>query len=162
MSRSRWFAIVAVALLAGVILLLILRPETENVATANPEARIIAYLQDNVRPGEPVLVTDLYNNVFTKPDEQQALERLFDTFLKIPGTAADMYMKTSSIPTLAELSAHFGFTIPGEIQVLLRTLEADPRIPTFFDRDATTGEITRIYVDRIMADERFGRILRDR
>jgi hypothetical protein len=45
---------------------------------------------------------------------------------------------------------------------LFRTMESDPRMPRFFERDSSTGEITRIDVDRIAADEKFGKPLRNR
>ena len=32
------------------------------------ETRIVAYLKANVAPGKPVVVSDLYNNVFKTPE----------------------------------------------------------------------------------------------
>jgi hypothetical protein len=151
---------VMAALLAGavaVVLALLLRPQTPS---GNPETRIVAYLKDNVRPGQPVLVTDLYNNVFTRPEEREALERMYDAFFKIPAAAAEIYTSTGKIPTLDELSRRFQFEVPGEMDVLLRVMESDPRAPRFFTRDPATGEITSIDVEAITADERFGKPLR--
>ena len=156
----RWLAAAALAILAGVVVFFVLRPPAEESGSADPETRIIAYLNKNVRPGQPVLVTDLYNNVFRSSQEREVLERLYDEFFKIPASAAQMYIETGKIPTLRQLSDHFAFKVPGEIQVLLRTMESDPRVPKFFERDPASGEITQIYVDRIAADERFGRPLR--
>ncbi len=48
------------------------------------ETRIIQYLQENLKPGVPVVVSDLANEVFTSPEEQLALSGLFNTFFKIP------------------------------------------------------------------------------
>ena len=36
------------------------------------ETRVINYLKANVKPGQPVIVSDLVNKVFKAPDEQQA------------------------------------------------------------------------------------------
>ena len=33
------------------------------------ETRIVEYLKANVTPGRPVVVSDLYNNVFKTPEE---------------------------------------------------------------------------------------------
>src|SRR6185436_20860899 len=44
------------------------------------ETRVINYLKANVKPGQPVIVADLVNRVFKAPDEQQALQRLYNTF----------------------------------------------------------------------------------
>lgn len=160
---SRWLVPAVLAILVGVVLFFFLRPNAaEDAATGDPETRIIAYLKKNVSPGQPVLVTDLYNNVFTSPEDRDALQRLYDTFFRIPAAAAEIYTKTGKIPALEELSAQFQFKIPGEMDVLLRAMESDPRIPRFFERDPATGEITSIDVDRIASDERFGRPLRNR
>src|SRR5262249_17304726 len=99
----------------------------------DPEARIIEYLKANVKPGKPVVVSDLLNNVFKRPEEQQALQRLFNTFFKIPMAAAQFYTQTKKIPTLQQLSDQFGFKVPGEMDVVLRVMESDPRIPKFME-----------------------------
>ncbi|MBI4472161.1 MAG: hypothetical protein HY646_05800 [Acidobacteria bacterium] len=162
LAISKWLAAAVLAILVGVVLLFVLRPNAEDAATGDAETRIIAYLKENVRPGQPVLVTELYNNVFTSTEDREALQRLYDTFFSIPASAAEIYTKTGKIPTLEELSGHFQFKIPGEMEVLLRAMESDPRVPRFFERDPATGEITSIDVDRIASDERFGRPLRNR
>jgi hypothetical protein len=162
MSMFKWFAAGAVIILAGVVLFFSLRTKSEVGSGGDPEARIISYLKKNVKPGQPVLVTELYNNVFTTPEERDALQRLYNISFKVPAFVAETYTNTGTIPKLAELSNQFQLTIPGEMDVLLRSIESDPRVPKFFERDQTTGEITRIYVDRIASDERFGRPLRNR
>lgn len=158
----RWLTVALVAALLGIIVAFVLRPDAEDAPTGDAEARIVTYLKDNVRPGKPVLVTDLYNNVFTAPEEREVLQRLHDEFFTIPAVAAQMYVKTGKIPTLQELSDHFQYKVPGEMDVMLRIMEADPRAPKFLERDPATGEITNIDVDRIAADERFGKLLQGR
>jgi len=125
---------------------------------ADTETRIINYLKANVRPGQPVTVADL-TRVFKTPEEQAVLSRLFNTFFKVPMTVAQLYTQTKRIPTLRELSDQFGFRAPGEMDVVLRILEADPRVPKFLTRDPKSGEITRIDVAAIRADPNFGRIV---
>jgi len=88
------------------------------------------------------------------------LQRLQNMFFKIPASAAEIYAKTGRIPTLNELSDQFQFKVPGEMDVLLRIMESDPRVPKFFERDPATGEIMSIDVDRIAAEERFRQPLR--
>ena len=162
MNWFRWIAAAILAIIAGAVLVFVLRPRQEEAVAGDPETRIIAYLKTNVRPGQPVLVTQLYNNVFTTPEERETLQRLYDTSIRIPAAAAEIYKSTGKIPTLDELSRRFEFKLPGEIDVLLHVLESDPRVPAFFTRDPATGEIKSIDVDRITADERFGRPLRSR
>ena len=140
----------------------LLRRDRQDAPRGDAETRIIAYLKENVRPGQPVFVTDLYNTVFTTTDEREALQRLYDAFFKIPAAAAQTYTETGKIPTLQELSDQFQFKVPGEMDVLLRIMESDPRVPRFLQRDPATGEITSIDVDRIASEERFGKPLRNR
>src|SRR6266850_1869253 len=117
--------------------------------TANAEQRIIDYLKTNVTPGRPVVVSELYNNVFKTPEERKVLDRLFNTFFKIPMFIVQYNTASKKIPTLRELSEQFNFTIPGEADVLLRIMESDPRVPKFIERDSKTGEITRIDIEKI-------------
>jgi thiol-disulfide isomerase/thioredoxin len=123
------------------------------------EARVVEYLRANVKPGQPVVVSDLYNTVFTAPEERAALHRLFNAFFKVPLYLAQQVEAGGRPPTLQEISEQFRFEVPGEADVLLRIMESDPRMPRFVTRDAATGEITRVEVDRILADPRFGKAL---
>src|SRR5262245_27796787 len=98
----------------------------------DPEARIVDYLKTHVTPGKPVVISDLLNNVFKRPEEQQTLQRMYNTFFNIPLAAAQFYTQTKKIPTLKQLSDQFGFKVAGEMDVILKVMEADPRIPRFF------------------------------
>jgi len=121
------------------------------------ETRVINYLKANVKAGQPVVMTDLVNKVFKAQDEQQALGRLYNTFFKIPMAIVEFQTRTKRIPTLKELSDQFAFKVPGEMDVVLRIMESDPRIPHFMTRNARTGEITKIDVVVIKADPNFGK-----
>src|SRR2546425_12001341 len=123
------------------------------------EKRIVDYLKANVSPGRPVVVSDLYNNVFKTPEEQKVLERLYNTFFKIPMFVVQYNTASKKIPTLKEISEQFNFTVPGEADVILRIMEADPRVPKFIERDAKTGEITKVDIDKIKASPQFSRVL---
>ena len=123
------------------------------------ETRIVEYLKANVTPGRPVVVSDLYNNVFKTPEEQKALERLYNTFFKIPMFIVQYNTSTKKIPTLREISEQFNFNVPGEADVILRVMEADPRVPKFLERNPKTGEITRIDIEKIKASPQFSRVV---
>jgi hypothetical protein len=128
--------------------------------TDDPETRVVAYLNENVKPGKPVLVTELYNDVFTTPEEQAAVKRLYDALFQLPAFVVVKQMETGKIPSLKDISAHFNFQVPGTTEVLLRVLESDPRVPPFFERDAATGEIKSVNADLVRAADRFGDPLR--
>jgi thiol-disulfide isomerase/thioredoxin len=128
-------------------------------APPSPEARVVEYLRQHVKPGEPVVVSDLVNTVFTTPEERAALNRLFGTFFKIPLFVAQHQKSAGRPPSLAEISEQFRFQVSGEADVLLRIMESDPRMPKFLERDPRTGEISRVDVDAVMAHPRFGKVL---
>ena len=123
------------------------------------ETRIIQYLKANVKPGQPVVVSELYNNVFKTPEEQKVLERLYNTFFKIPMFIVQYNTASKKIPTLREISEQFNFNVPGEADVILRIMESDPRVPKFMERDAKTGEITKIDIEKIKASPQFSRVI---
>lgn len=123
------------------------------------EARVVEYLKANVKPGQPVVVSELYNTVFTGPEERAALNRLFNTFFKIPLYLAQHQKAAGKPPTLAEVSEQFRFQVPGQADVMLRVMESDPRMPKFIARDAATGEITGVDVEKILAHPKFGKAL---
>src|SRR5437899_10466587 len=126
---------------------------------SNVETRVIDYLKTNVTPGQQVVVSDLYNNVFKTPEERKVLDRLYSTFFKIPMFIVQYNTASKKIPTLKELSEQFNFNVPGEADVILRIMEADPRVPKFLERNPKTGEITRVDIDAVKASPQFSRVL---
>src|SRR5206468_8365428 len=78
---------------------------------ADAETKIVEYLKANVQPGKPVIVSDL-NKMFTAPEEQKVLNRLFNTFFKIPMFVVQYNTSTKKIPTLRELAEQFNFKVP--------------------------------------------------
>jgi len=125
----------------------------------NAEQRIIEYLKTHVTPGRQVVVSELYNNVFKTPEERKVLDHLFNTFFKIPMFIVQYNATSKKIPTLRELSEQFNFTVPGEADVMLRIMEADPRVPKFIQRNPKTGEITKVDIPAIQASPQFGKVL---
>lgn len=123
------------------------------------EARVVAYLRAHVTPGQPVLASRLASEVFTGPEERAALDRLFNVFFKLPLFAAQHQRRSGRPPTLDEIAGQFALKVPGEADLLLRIMEADPRMPRFLERDAKTGEITKLDVEAVLAHPRFGREL---
>jgi thiol-disulfide isomerase/thioredoxin len=123
------------------------------------EEKIVQYLKDHAKPGEPLIVSDLYNNVFKTPEERKVLDRLFNTFFKIPLFVAQYKASTNQIPTLADISRQFNLPVQGEASVLLSIIDNDPRVPKFIKRDPATGEITEVDIEAVKKDRRFGQVL---
>jgi thiol-disulfide isomerase/thioredoxin len=123
------------------------------------EEKIVQYLKERVKPGERLIVTDLYNNVFKTPEERKVLDRLFNAFFKIPIFVAQYKASTNQIPTLADIARQFNLPVEGEASVLLSIIEDDPRVPRFITRDPKTGEITEVNIEAVKKDRRFGQVL---
>lgn len=121
------------------------------------ERRIIRYVKENLKPGEPLIVSKLYNEVFTAPEEQAVLGKLNEAFFRIPLFIVEFEARSGRLPTLEEISGQFDFYGPEEADVVLSVMEADPRVPEFIERDPETGELAAIDVDKVKADDRFNK-----
>ena len=123
------------------------------------EVRVVEYLKAHVKSGERVVVSQLYNEVFTSDAERAALNRLFNTFFKLPLYMAQYQKAAGKPPTLAEISEQFAFYVPGEADLMLRIMESDPRMPNFIRRHPLNGEVVIVDVERVLAHPRFGKAL---
>ncbi|HUG54739.1 MAG TPA: TlpA disulfide reductase family protein [Vicinamibacteria bacterium] len=139
--------------------LLLLLSVLQPAPSADPEVRIVEYLRENVTSGQPVVVSRLYNEVFTAPEERAVLDRLFNSFFKIPLFVAQYQAATGRPPSLEEIAEQFRFRVPGQADVMLRIMQADPRMPRFLERDPATGEIKKVDAQAILAHPRFGKSL---
>ncbi len=128
-------------------------------ASADAEARVLDYIRTHLQPGQPLRVTELYNQVFTKPDERQALNKLYNAFFRIPLFVANYQEEYKHPPTLAVISEQFDLRTPNAADTLLRVMESDPRVPRFLTRDPKTGEIVQVDVEKIKSDPKFGQAL---
>jgi hypothetical protein len=89
---------------AAALLLAVPAAAADQVPQKGPEAAIVEYLKANVRPGAPVVVSKLFNEVFTTEAERKVLNRLFNTFFKLPLYLAQHQKAAGKPPTLAEIS----------------------------------------------------------
>jgi len=126
------------------------------VSQSDPETRVVNYIRDHLRPGQPLMVTDLYNKVFTEPEERKALDKLYNAFFRVPLFIAQYQEKFKKPPALKAIADQFDLHAPGAADVLLRVMQSDPRVPHFLQRDPKTGEIKSIDVGAIRSDPRFG------
>lgn len=124
---------------------------------SNPdaEARVLEYVREHAAPGRPLIVTELYNNVFTQPDERRALDKLYRAFFRIPLFVVQYQTKFGAPPRLEKIAEQFDLKSAQDAGTLLLVMESDPRVPRFIERDAKTGEITRVDSEMIRADRRF-------
>jgi peroxiredoxin len=137
--------------------------QTQTTATPaselQAETRVVNYIRDHLQPGQPLLITELYNQVFTEPADRQALDKLYRAFFRIPLFVAQYQEKFGHPPTQKTISEQFDLHAPGAADVLLRVMESDPRVPKFLTRDPKTGEITGVNVALIRSDPHFGQAL---
>lgn len=135
------------------------RPPTSDKGSLEAEKKVVEYLKANVQPGQRVVVSELFNNVFKGEDERKVLNRLFNTFFKIPLFVAQYRASTGANPSLADISRQFNLPIEGEAAVLLNIIDSDPRVPKFIKRDSATGEIIDVDIEAVKKDRRFGVML---
>lgn len=131
-------------------------PQSDPFAT---ERRIIEYVQQNLKPGQPVVLSHLYNEVFTTAEEREVLGRLNSAFFRVPRFLVDYQVQQGRLPTLEEIAGQFGFYGPEQADVVLSIMEADPRVPSFFTRSAETGELLELDIEKIRSDPRFSSVL---
>jgi thiol-disulfide isomerase/thioredoxin len=151
MTRHRLRSILAAAALLGAI-----SDGAVLASEVDAEARVLAYIREHVEPGRPLLVTELYNSVFTQPEERKALDKLYKSFFRIPLYVTQHQEKFGSAPTLKAIAEQFDLKSARDADTLLRVMESDPRVPRFIQRDAQSGEITRVDTPMIRSDHRFG------
>jgi len=145
---------------AWVVLLILLTITGGAVSSAQSdlavEKRIVDHLAKMIEMKQPVIVSDLVNNVFTSEEERETLDRLFNIFFQIPVFVVQYKNSTDRIPTLDDIARQFNLRIPGEVEVLLTIMENDPRIPPFIRRDRQSGEIVHVDIEAVKNDKRFG------
>ena len=76
---KRTVAILATTLVAASLAAGGTRPENRAA-----ERRVLAYVNSHLEPGRPLVVSDLYNKVFTSSEDRQALNKLYNAFFRIP------------------------------------------------------------------------------
>jgi len=124
------------------------------------EKRVVDYLRDHhVETKQPIVVSELFNNVFTAEEERKEVNRLFNIFFKIPIFVVQHKVATDRIPTLADISRQFNLRVPGEADVLLSIMELDPRVPNFLTRNSGSGEILTVDIEAVKNDRRFSQVI---
>jgi thiol-disulfide isomerase/thioredoxin len=123
------------------------------------ERRIIEYIKENWKPGERLIVSTLYNEVFTSEEERAVLDKLNGAFFRVPLFVVEYQNREGRLPTLEDISGQFDFYGPEEADVVLSIMESDPRVPKFLERDPSTREILSIDIEKIKADERFNKVV---
>ncbi len=136
----------------------VLAAMTLFVQQPNAETRVVEYLRDSVEQGRRVEPSQLVNEVFTTPEERAAVGRLYDTFFKVPMFLVQYQSSSGEIPTLGEIAGQFAFNGPETADVILALMEADPRVPRFFERGGD-GEIASIDPQPVIDHPQFGQAI---
>lgn len=144
---------------AAALVACLLAPAYGRASEAAAEQRVLDYVSAHIKPGQPLVVSDLYNRVFTRPDERRALNKLYRAFFRIPLFVAQYQQQNGHPPSLKVIAGQFDLPSPKAASVLVRVMECDPRVPHFFTRNAKTGEITSVDVAAIKSDPHFGHVL---
>ncbi len=134
-----------------VLLLLVCVTSPSLQGQPSAETMVLKKVQEMMRSsGGRVTFSDLINDQSFAERERQFLARLYETFFQIPGFLKSEFESTGKVPTRGELASGFGISM-ASVELLLRVMEADRRVPPLFDRDAETREISSLKLDNIEA-----------
>jgi thiol-disulfide isomerase/thioredoxin len=150
-----WQMLSALLVLIAALQLAVLEASTNRES----ERRVLAYVNAHLQPGRPLVVSDLYNKVFTSPEDRQALNKLYNAFFRIPLFVANYQERFGRPPLLKIVAEQFDLDSRYSADILVRVMETDPRVPRFIERDPRTHEIARVDVEQIKNDPQFGQIL---
>lgn len=100
--------------------------------------------------GGRVTFSDLYNDSRFSAEQKTFLGRLYEVFFEIPGFLKSEFQSAGEIPSRAAIASRFEIS-PASVELLLRVMKSDPRVPPLFERDASSGEITELKLDAIDA-----------
>ncbi len=124
----------------------------------DPETRIVEYLRESIEQGRRIEVSDLVNDVFTSPEERATLDRLYDSFFRVPMFLVQYESGTGELPSLQQIAEQFAFNGPETADAILSLMAADPRLPAFFERDGS-GEIVSLRVEPVLEHPQFGQAI---
>ncbi len=126
--------------------------EAGTEAAASPvETRVLEAVREMMRDGGGrVTFSDLYNDTRWGAEEKAFLGRLYETFFLIPGYLKTQHTLGERVPRRSQIGDNFGIS-KHSVELLLRVMESDPRMPRLFSRDSVTQEIASIELKAIDA-----------
>ena len=114
------------------------------------ETGVIHHLQALLEQDGVVYFSQLYNDATFSDEEKEFLGTLYEIFFNIPGFLKTEYQATGTLPSRRHMASSFGLDLES-IEVLLKIMESDPRMPSLFTRHAESGEITELRLGNIDA-----------
>jgi thiol-disulfide isomerase/thioredoxin len=95
-----------------------------------------------------VIFSDLHGSTELSPAEREYLARLYEIFFAIPAYLQLEYQSTKQVATMDDIANNFGIT-RGAVELLLRVMVSDSRMPPLVARDQTSGEIESLDLEEI-------------
>ena len=139
----------------GIVTVSMMLTSSAALGADDAQRAIISYIKTHSKPGERLVLSHLFNEVFTSDEERVALEKLTSAFFSIPLFLVQFEQTEGRLPSLTEIADNFAFYGPEAAAVVLSVMAADPRIPDFFDQDPKSGELIKIDVGKIRESENF-------
>jgi len=118
------------------------------LAQGSVEQSVLGKVQEIFRrEGGRLTFSTLYNSPEFSGEERKVLGRLYEIFFAIPA-----YLKSEQasgvIPTRKAIGQQFAIS-PYSVELLLKVMESDSRVPPLFERSPETGEIRSLNLDNI-------------
>ena len=115
------------------------------------EERVLRTVREMMRESAGrVTFSELHNDPRFGPEEIAFLGRLYETFFQIPVFLKAQHAAGGEIPTRQQIGDNFRLT-KDSVELLLRVMEMDARMPQLFSRDSATHEILSIEPEAIAA-----------
>lgn len=131
--------------------LLLILTITACMAQPDVETRVLLGVQKMMKEtGGRVTFSDLYNDSRFDKEEKAFLGRLYEVFFKIPPYLKNYHEENGAVPSRSQIGSHFGIS-PTSVELLLRVMQSDSRVPPMFVRNPETGEIAALKLEAIDA-----------
>jgi thiol-disulfide isomerase/thioredoxin len=112
------------------------------------ETRVLQQVQRIYERDGRVTFSELYNSDEFSGEERAFLGRLYEIFFAIPAFLRAEQTATGTIPSRVDVARSFGIG-PEAVELLLRVMESDRRVPPLFTRDPDSREMTSLNIENL-------------
>ena len=118
------------------------------LAQSPVEQKVLESVKQMAQRDGRITFSDLYSNPDFTAQEKAFLGHLYETFFQIPGLLKSEYESSGETPSRQKIADVLGLSVLS-VDLLLTVMESDSRVPSLFQRDAESREITVLNLENI-------------